>query len=297
MMEATHGETLRNTTNDANETSHYTKTAQESGQKIVVNGVELYYVLKGEGPHVILCIPGALAQCEWAFASQLEYFGSKGSGYTVIAYDLRGYGYSRPHDRYCHLNFQDGQHYLKTDAIDAYHLMKKLGFSKFSVLGWCDGGVSAIYLAALYPSTVTKLVVWGSRAYLSECDLKTNEKYSVSKWNAKIREALVQTYGTEHKLIQQYNMFKELLRAFLAASENGDICTKEMSEIKCPTLILHGEKDVFSPIYHADYIKRNIERSELHIISEGRHHLQMSPTNERFNSLTDEFLTKTSSCS
>ena len=45
--------------------------------------------------------------------------------------------------------------------------MKALSFKKFSVLGWSDGGVSATILAALYPDSVQKLVIWGSNAYVS----------------------------------------------------------------------------------------------------------------------------------
>ena len=45
--------------------------------------------------------------------------------------------------------------------------MKALSFKKFSVLGWSDGGVSATILAALYPDSVQKLVIWDSNAYVS----------------------------------------------------------------------------------------------------------------------------------
>ena len=56
-------------------------------------------------------------------------------------------------------------HFLKIDALDGHALMQALSFKKFSVLGWSDGGVSAIILAALFPESVQKLVIWGSNAY------------------------------------------------------------------------------------------------------------------------------------
>lgn len=85
-----------------------------SRHRIAVNGVQLYYLRSGTGPHPILCIPGALAPCEWAFASQLEYFGREGSGYTIVAYDPRGYAYSRPPDR--EFKLQGEEHHSKVDA-------------------------------------------------------------------------------------------------------------------------------------------------------------------------------------
>ena len=42
-----------------------------SQQTLTVNGVQLGYWKKGNGPHAILCIPGALAPSRWAFSSQL----------------------------------------------------------------------------------------------------------------------------------------------------------------------------------------------------------------------------------
>ena len=107
------------------------------------------------------------------FLPVIEHFGREDSGYTIVAYDPRGYGHSRPPERkFC---LQE-EHHLKKDANDAYHLMKSLGFSEFSVLGWCDGGVSGIYLAAQFPTAIRKLVVWGSRTYITEHDLKLTEK-------------------------------------------------------------------------------------------------------------------------
>jgi len=101
-------------------------------QKCLVNGVELHFTQSGRGPHPILCIPGAMAPSQWAFASQLEHFGREGRGYTIDAYDPRGYGNSRPPDREYQLITE---HHLKTDASDAYHLMKSLGYPQFSMLG------------------------------------------------------------------------------------------------------------------------------------------------------------------
>ena len=40
--------------------------------------------------------------------------------------------------------------FYEKDAHDAVGVMQKLGYSEFSVLGWCDGGVCAIIAAARY---------------------------------------------------------------------------------------------------------------------------------------------------
>ena len=75
----------------------------------------------------------------------------EGRGYTIVAYDPRGYGNSRPPD--CEYQLVP-EHHLKTDASDAYHLMTSLGYPQFSVLGWCGGGITAICLAAQFPDAI-----------------------------------------------------------------------------------------------------------------------------------------------
>lgn len=89
----------------------------ESG-KCLVNNVELYYEKVGQGPKVLLCLPGALGSTRTDFGPQLEQLQES---FTVIAFDPRGYGKSIPPNRSFPLDF-----YHK-DADDAFGLMQQLG--------------------------------------------------------------------------------------------------------------------------------------------------------------------------
>lgn len=51
-------------------------------------------------------------------------------------------------------------------------LWQALGFEKFSLLGWSDGGITALIAAAMYPHLIRKMVVWGANAFVSEQDLQ-----------------------------------------------------------------------------------------------------------------------------
>ena len=123
-----------------------------SGSKVKVNGVELYYEVKGTGPNVIVCILGAMGTAD-SFTSQAEYFGTLGQ-YKIVTYDPRGFGRSRPPQREFAMDF-----HIK-DAQDTKGLMDALGFKKYSVFGFSDGAMIGIYLAAMYPDAVKKLVTW-----------------------------------------------------------------------------------------------------------------------------------------
>lgn len=47
-----------------------------------------------------------------------------------------------------------------------------LQFKQVSLLGWSDGGITALVAAAKYPSYVHKMVIWGANAYVTEEDVR-----------------------------------------------------------------------------------------------------------------------------
>ncbi|KAB0354827.1 hypothetical protein FD755_022286, partial [Muntiacus reevesi] len=130
--------------------------------KAAVNGVHLHYLRTGGGEHAVLLLPGMLGSGETDFGPQIENLNKK--LFTVVAWDPRGYGHSRPPDRDFPVDF------FERDAKDAIDLMKTLNFKKVSLLGWSDGGITALIAAARYPSYVSKMVIWGANAYVTEQD-------------------------------------------------------------------------------------------------------------------------------
>ncbi|XP_039902288.1 valacyclovir hydrolase isoform X2 [Simochromis diagramma] len=134
-----------------------------SGKK-PVNGVDLYYEQTGRGKHAVLLLPGALGSTKTDFGPQLKSLAKE--RFTVVGWDPRGYGQSRPPDRDFPPDF------FERDAKDAVDLMKTLGFGKFSLLGWSDGGITALVAAARNPDLINKMVVWGANAFVSQQDLK-----------------------------------------------------------------------------------------------------------------------------
>lgn len=56
--------------------------------------------------------------------------------------------------------------------VSLFFSWQALGFQKFSLLGWSDGGITALIAAATYPHLITKMIVWGTNAFVSEEDLR-----------------------------------------------------------------------------------------------------------------------------
>lgn len=93
------------------------------------------------------------------FKPQIE--GLDKEKFTIIAWDPPGYGKSRPPDR----TYPDD--FFQRDAIWACDLMKALGYTKFSLIGWSDGAITSLILASMFPDNVQKMVALAANAYVT----------------------------------------------------------------------------------------------------------------------------------
>ena len=75
------------------------------------------------------------------FSPQINGFSE--SDFTIIGWDPPGYGKSQPPAR-------DFKNFFQQDAEIAVKMMNNLGFQRFSLLGWSDGGITALIAAARY---------------------------------------------------------------------------------------------------------------------------------------------------
>ena len=107
----------------------------------------------------------------------------------MVGWDPPGYGKSRPPGR----SWQD---FFREDARLAVGTMRALGFSQFSLVGWSDGGITALIAASQQPDNIHRLVVWGSNAYISQWDIDNiNQVSDVSKWSDRMRKPMEEMYG------------------------------------------------------------------------------------------------------
>nr|XP_023013620.1 valacyclovir hydrolase-like isoform X1 [Leptinotarsa decemlineata] len=248
-------------------------------QKIKIIDKIINYIKVGKGTTNILCLPGALGTIWSDFKPQIE--GLDKSKFTLIVWDPPGYGQSRPPDR------QFGTSFYENDAHYAYELMKKLQINRFSLLGWSDGGISAIIMASKYPQNVEKLVIWGVNSYIIQQEIEYyNSMRDISRWSEKIKGPLVALY-TEKELQKMWSKWCDTAEEFY--NKGGNICSNWLKLIQCPTLILHGDKDPMMSPEHPEFLFCNIKAVMLHRFPEGKHnvHLRFS---EEFNKLVTDFL-------
>jgi haloacetate dehalogenase len=119
-------------------------------ERVKTSGAELYTVIGGRGPPLLLIHGAPLTHLSWSrVAPELA------KNFTVIAPDLRGYGdSSKPPDGDNHINYSK-----RAMALDKIELMRHFGFDRFAVVGHDRGGRVAHRLALDHPQAVTRLSV------------------------------------------------------------------------------------------------------------------------------------------
>ncbi len=242
------------------------------------------YLKIGSGPNNLILLPGALGSAKTDFGPQLEKLNA-GDEFTLIAWDPPGYGESRPPKRTFPLDFFD------RDAKVADELMtKELGFDKYNVLGWSDGGITGLVMAAIFPNNVEKLVIWGANSYISSKDVADVENVrDVSKWSERMRKPMEDVYGVDYFPVlwgQWCDSYKAIYE-----QRDGDIVDKRLKDIKCPVLIIHGDKDAMVDGVHPDNMHAKIAGSKLHRFPEGKHNLHLKYQDE-FNNMVKDFFLK-----
>jgi pimeloyl-ACP methyl ester carboxylesterase len=110
-----------------------------------VNGIQMHYVIGGQGALVVLIHGFPETWYEWR-----DVMPALAKNYTVIVPDLRGLGdSSKPPTGY------DG----KTTAEDLNQLISQLGFKKILLVAHDIGAQTAFSYAEIHPNNVSKLVI------------------------------------------------------------------------------------------------------------------------------------------
>lgn len=270
---------------------------------VTVNGCRLWYEIKGEGDY-LLQIGGAGFAHE-NFGMVTEDFAK---AFTVIEFDLRGYGLSdRPLQAYT----------METWADDVAALLDAIGVEKTHVHGSSMGGMVAIKLAAKYPEKIDGLVIG--------CAAAKSDTMARARWD--LWKALARAYGMGSEALALEIATQALTRSFLD-SEKGPAVVKniqgvlerncavevfcgacdamrdmdltpDLPRITAPTLVMAGDQDILTPITQgpqgagSDIIAGLIPNGELYVL-EGIAHTNLMEAPELSVEIVTSFLRRVS---
>lgn len=248
--------------------------------KIKVDGLDINCVQVGNGEHPVLLLPGAMGSVWTDFKPQIECLSR--DKFKIVSWDPPGYGKSRPPNRTYPENF------FELDAIWGCHLMKALGHSTFSLIGWSDGGITSLILASKFSENVRKMLILGTNSFILPEEVKIYKSIrDIESWSVKMREPFITLYGKDYFQTTWSKWIDTMIVLF--EKNNGNICNEHLAHIKCPTLIVHGKKDVLVSHEHPPYLNKHIKNSRVKYFEQGSHNLHLRYP-EEFNALATEFL-------
>lgn len=154
------------------------------------------------------------------------------------------------------------------------------------------GGRVAIRYAAKHPDNVLKMVLTGSAGIKPKQALSTKLKvkgYKLGKW-------FLQKTGNEEALLKyqnrhgssDYRNASGVMRETLVKVVNDDV-TSILKDVKCPVLLVWGDKDEAVPIADAITMRNEMQDAGLAIF-ENDDHFAYWHQPERFNRVLDFFL-------
>ena len=187
-------------------------------------------------------------------------------------------------------------------AEDIYCAMEALNIKSANVLGISQGGMIAMALTLEHPKCVNKLVLGVTAARANK-----NIKNIVSKWvNCALNKDHItinkETFSLMYtkKYLQKYKLFmpfmiriikpKDFNRFAILASAILDFdCYDRLNEIKCPVLVLGGEKDMITTGNASVEIADKLD-CEIHMYPEYGHAAYDEAKD--FNSIIYDFLSE-----
>jgi valacyclovir hydrolase len=181
--------------------------------------------------------------------------------FRVIAPHLHGYGRSTHRSRYALSFYRD-------DAADLIQLLDSLNIDKVMVLGFSDGGIVGLLLAALYPQRVLALAVMGAQPTINAQNVA-----DIRHWLLEI--PLAEDWQKELAKLHGEPYWRSLPRMYVEVQEalvdaGGVIITdEELASIHCPSLIMHGKRDRVVPADYARIISERIPNSKIMLFDAG----------------------------
>ncbi|RYJ41363.1 alpha/beta fold hydrolase [Flavobacterium beibuense] len=229
----------------------FTKMSSQTnqGQFATVNGLEMYYEIQGSGSPLVL-IHGGGSTINSTYGNVLSQFAKK---HKVIAVELQAHG--RTKDRGVPLSFEQ-------DADDVVALLQQLAIAKATVMGFSNGGTTALQIAIRHPEVVDKLILCSaaySRAGLIPGFFEGMKQVTIDMMPAQLKEAFLQVNPDKAALQVSFDRDVERMLNF------KDIPEEMIKAVKVPALVINADKDVIIT-EHAMALSRLLADAQLTVL-------------------------------
>jgi pimeloyl-ACP methyl ester carboxylesterase len=256
----------------------------------LVNGINMYYEIHGEGEPLVL-IMGLRRNIEW-WHKQIPALSRH---FRLLVFDNRGAGRSdKPEMDYS----------IRLFAEDTAELMHLTGMESANVLGYSMGGYIAQELAINHPGMVRKLVLASTSAGGERTVLMSPERMSRFTANEgltpeEILRKDMDIYFSDEYILNHPDEIREFIEISLRWYQPADAflrqfqaCLKHdaadrLHQIGIPVLILSGGDDSLVPPENSKILKELLPHADLTIYPGLRHSFLMEDSDSANKKILD----------
>jgi len=233
-----------------------------AGHYLATRGIRLYYESYGSGPPLLLLHGNGGSSKD--FRRTIPYFAQR---YRVIALDSRAHGKSV--DAADSLSFE-------MLADDCAALLTHLRLDSAYVLGWSDGGITALLLAQRHPQKVRRLAATGANIS------PDSTAFEPAFW-----QQMQRGYRENRRTAFTDPGRKNDWKVFLLDVFQPRIAPESLRQLTAPAFIIAGDHDVIRP-QHTLAIYQALPRAWLWIVPNSSHATLLDHA-EAFNRQVDAF--------
>jgi len=222
-----------------------------------VHGHRIYYAVHGSGPTLVL-LHGGGDSAEHSFEQQIDLFALR---HRIIAVDQVGHG---------HTPDIPGPLSYSGMMQDTAELLQQLKVRNVDVMGFSDGGILALMLAARHPDLVRRLVISGVN--IAPEGLTDEQREG-------LRAVRSPTPG---------NIDEKLAQLWLTSPTREELNPDLLATIHKPVLVISGDRDAIR-LEHTLEIYRALPDAELCVLP-GTDHATFSGRPQWLNPIIDSYL-------
>ncbi len=206
------------------------KSDYQNGYKSV-NGINMYYEIYGNGQPLVL-IHGGGSTIQTSFGNIIPSVSKK---YKVIAVELQAHG---------HTSDRNAAESFEQDADDVAELLSQLHIDSANILGFSNGGNTAIQIALRHPSKINKLILASTfykREGLYPDFWKGMNNTTFNDMPQVYKDAFLKINNNREALINMFNKDSNRMKTF------KDWSDEDIKSIQAPVLIMIGDHDIIRP--------------------------------------------------
>jgi pimeloyl-ACP methyl ester carboxylesterase len=228
----------------------------EQRESARVNGIDLSYELRGDGPPLVLLHGFGGTGADFRHVFDLDGLARE---HRLILPDLRGHGRTTPLSEPLR---------IRDCARDVEALLGALGIARCKAVGLSLGAKTLLHVATRSPSILEAMVIVSAtprfpdeaRALMRAAAAMDHTEADWAEMRARHR----------HGDAQILALWRQPA-AFAASHDDMAFEAKELAAIEARTLVVHGDRDPLYPVELALELQRGIPSSALWVVPGGGH--------------------------